>query len=153
MEKIRLAIADDSRDFCRIMKDYITTVPEIELVGMASDGLVTLEVVESKRPDVLLLDNVMPFLDGLGVLSRLADTGLKEKMKVIMISGSLSDDFVIHASRLGADYIMSRRMSADEIINKIRMVMEKPEDSVYPNLQLDNNNSKHSSVARNNTDI
>jgi two-component system response regulator (stage 0 sporulation protein A) len=125
MEKIRLAIADDSRDFCRIMKDYITTVPEIELVGMASDGLVTLEVVESKRPDVLLLDNVMPFLDGLGVLSRLADTGLKEKMKVIMISGSLSDDFVIHASRLGADYIMSRRMSADEIINKIRMVMEK----------------------------
>ena len=120
---------------------------------MASDGLVTLEVVESKRPDILLLDNVMPFLDGLGVLSRLADTGLKEKMKVIMISGSLSDDFVIHASRLGADYIMSRRMSADEIINKIRMVMEKPEDSVYPNLQLDNNNSKHSSVARNNTDI
>ena len=72
-------------------------------------------------------------------------------MKVIMISGYRT--FCNHASRLGADYIMSRRMSADEIINKIRMVMEKPEDSVYPNLQLDNNNSKHSSVARNNTDI
>lgn len=131
MDKIRLAIADDSRDFCRIMKDYISTVSDIELVGMATDGLVTLEVVESKRPDVLLLDNVMPFLDGLGVLTKLSDSGLRDKMKIIMISGSLSDDFVIHASKLGADYIMSRRMSAEEIITKIRMVMEKPELDGY----------------------
>ncbi len=127
MEKIRLAIADDSRDFCRIMKEYIATVSDIELVGMASDGLVTVELVESKRPDVLLLDNVMPYLDGLSVLARLSESGVKDNIKVIMISGSLTDDFVIHASRLGADYIMSRRMSADEIIAKIRMVMEKPE--------------------------
>lgn len=138
MEKIRLAIADDSRDFCRIMKDYISTVPDIELVGMASDGLVTLELVESKRPDVLLLDNVMPFLDGLGVLTKLSEAGLKENMKVIMISGSLSDDFVIHASKNGADYIMSRRMSADEIITKIRMVMESPEvENSYSQIRAD----------------
>jgi two-component system response regulator (stage 0 sporulation protein A) len=133
MEKIRLAIADDSRDFCRIMKDYISTVPDIEIVGMATDGLVAVELVETKRPDVLLLDNVMPFLDGLGVLAKLSEMGLKENLKVIMISGSLSDDFVIHASKLGSDYIMSRRMSAEEIIKKIRMVVEKPDiDSVYP---------------------
>lgn len=133
MEKIRLAIADDSRDFCRIMKDYISTVPDIEIVGMASDGLVAVELVENKCPDVLLLDNVMPFLDGLGVLTKLSESGIKERMKVIMISGSLSDDFVIHASKLGTDYIMSRRMSAEEIIKKIRMVVEKPDMStVYP---------------------
>lgn len=138
LEKIKLVIADDSRDFCRIFKDYLSTVPEIELVGLASDGLVTLEVIESKRPDVLLLDNVMPFLDGLGVLARLNEAGLKESLKVIMISGSLSDDFIINASRLGADYIMSRRMSVEEIINKIRMVMEKPDiDAITPNAGLD----------------
>lgn len=175
MAKIRLAIADDSRDFCRIMKDYISTTSDIELVGMASDGLVTLEVVESKRPDVLLLDNVMPFLDGLGVLTKLGESGLKDSMKIIMISGSLSDDFVIHASKLGADYIMSRRMSAEEIITKIRMVMEKPDlDSFYPNnaampsignntngMQMENvslnnqmqNKSLFSSVKRNSNDV
>ncbi|OQB15281.1 MAG: Stage 0 sporulation protein A [Firmicutes bacterium ADurb.Bin193] len=131
MDKIRLAIADDSRDFCRIMKDYIATVPDIELVGIASDGLVTLELVESKNPDVLLLDNVMPFLDGLGVLSKLCESGIKERVKIIMISGSLSDDFVINASKLGADYIMSRRMSAEEIVVKVRMVMETPELDSY----------------------
>jgi len=79
MEKIRLAIADDSRDFCRIMKDYITTVPEIELVGMASDGLVTLEVVESKRPDILLLDNVMPFWTDWGCFQGLPIPDLKKR--------------------------------------------------------------------------
>lgn len=156
MEKIRLVIADDSRDFCRIMKDFLLTVPEIELVGMASDGLVTLEIVESKRPNVLLLDNVMPFLDGLGVLTRLNEAGLKDSLKVIMISGSLSDDFVIHASKLGADYIMSRRMSADEIINKIRMVMEKPDvEAIYPNLNFNigSSNYKTSSLNRASNDI
>ena len=132
MSKIRLAIADDSRDFCRIMKDYVASEPDIELVGMASDGLVALELAESKRPDVLLLDNVMPFLDGLGVLTKLSETGLKSNMKIIMISGSLSDDFVIHASKLGTDYIMSRRMSAEEIVKKIRMVMEKPDTDALP---------------------
>ncbi len=133
MEKIRLVLADDSRDFCRIMKEYMSTVPEIELVGIATDGLVAFEIVSSKRPDVLILDNVMPFLDGLSVLSKLNESGLKETVKVIMISGSLSDDFVINASRLGADYIMSRRMSADEIVNKVKMIMETPEtDTMFP---------------------
>jgi len=137
LNRIKLVIADDSKDFCRIMRDFVATVPEIELVGMATDGLITLEIVNSKKPDVLLLDNVMPFLDGLSVLTRLNKSGLKENLKVIMISGSLSDDFVINASRLGADYIMSRRMSADEIINKIKMVMEKPDaDRLYPDVNL-----------------
>jgi two-component system response regulator (stage 0 sporulation protein A) len=146
MKKIRLAIADDSRDFCRIMRDYISTVSDIELVGLASDGLVTLEIVESKKPDVLLLDNVMPFLDGLGVLTKLGDNGLKERMKIIMISGSLSDDFVIHAGKLGADYIMSRRMSAEEIITKIRMVMEKPDLTFSRDGQRDGENAPFLSV-------
>ncbi len=147
MDKIRLVIADDSRDFCRIMKDFVATIPEIELVGMASDGLVALEIVESKRPDVLLLDNVMPFLDGLGVLAKLKETGLKENLKVIMISGSLSDGFVVNASKLGADYIMSRRMSAEEIINKIKMIMEKPDISdAYPSFNANINDRNATSL-------
>ncbi len=133
MGKIRLALADDNREFCSLVVDYISMIDDIELVGIANDGLVALELVEQKQPDVLILDNVMPQLDGLGVLARLQNVTAFKRPKVITITASLTEDFMINAYKLGADYQMSRRIDIEEIIKRVRMIMEKPKHRIPQN--------------------
>ena len=125
MEKIKLVVADDNNDFCRLMEDYVDTVDDIELVGAANDGLVALEIIKTKLPDVVILDNVMPMLDGLGVLEKLNGMVLTKRPKIITITASPTEDFMRAAHKLGADYQMSRRMDIKDILDRVRLIAEK----------------------------
>ena len=71
LQKIKILIADDNKDFCIILSEYLATQPDFEVVGIAKDGLEVIDLIESKFPDVVILDIIMPHLDGLGVLERL----------------------------------------------------------------------------------
>lgn len=71
MRKIKIVIADDNREFCEILNRLISSYEEFEVIGIAKDGVEALQIVESEKPDVLILDIIMPHLDGLEVLERL----------------------------------------------------------------------------------
>lgn len=133
MGKIRLALANNCQEFCLLMKDYISITDDIELVGIANDGLEALELVAQKQPDVLILDKVLPRLDGLGVLAKLQNIPASQKPKIITITASLTEDFMINAYKLGADYQMSCRIDIEEIIKRVRMIMENPTNSFLKN--------------------
>jgi two-component system response regulator (stage 0 sporulation protein A) len=130
MIKIRLALEDTDLEFCLIVKGYISIIDDIELVGIANDGLEAFELIKQKHIDVLLLHNVMPSLDGLGVLARLQNLALFKKPKIIIINDSIADDFMKVAYKLGADYEVSRRIDIEEIIKCVRMVIKKPTDNI-----------------------
>ena len=76
MKKITLGIADDNREFCEILTDYFAEYEEIEVAFVCHDGLKTLEYIRRKQPDILILDMVMPHMDGLGVLEGINDLEL-----------------------------------------------------------------------------
>ena len=72
MNRISVLLADDNQTLLRLIADSLSRKPEIEIAGMAKDGVEALEMVQSACPDVLLLDIVMPRLDGFSTLEQLA---------------------------------------------------------------------------------
>ena len=70
MRKVNVAIADDNELMLQLLEEIISEDKELELVGKAKDGVEALEIIKDKQPDIMLLDVVMPNLDGLGVLEK-----------------------------------------------------------------------------------
>ena len=70
-EKIRVLIADDNIEFAITLNGYLEKEEEMEVIGMAKDGNEAYNMILEKEPDVVLLDVIMPHLDGLGVLEKI----------------------------------------------------------------------------------
>ncbi|WP_315372739.1 response regulator, partial [Paenibacillus xylanexedens] len=88
MQKIEVLLADDNREFTNLLAEYISEQEDMEVTGIAYNGEEVLQLLEQTRdvPDVLILDIIMPHLDGLGVLERLRDLNLSPQPKVIMLT-------------------------------------------------------------------
>ena len=85
-EKVRVLVADDNKDFCNVLKDFLSSQEGIEVAGVAYDGKEAFDMVIETRPDVLLMDIVMPRIDGLGVLTKINKATLEKKPSTIIIS-------------------------------------------------------------------
>ena len=85
-EKIKIVLADDNKDFCQVLKEYLSNESDIEILGIAKDGIEALDLVKKTQPDLLVLDVIMPHLDGIGVLEKIAMTNLKKVPVCIMLS-------------------------------------------------------------------
>ena len=72
MDKFNVAIADDNEKMLRLLGDIVAKDAELEVVGAAKDGVEAYELIKNKQPDVMLLDIVMPKLDGLSVLDKMS---------------------------------------------------------------------------------
>ena len=76
--KISVIIADDNKEFCSILNDYLLNQRDIVVTGIAKDGREALTLIEEKQPDLVVLDIIMPHLDGLGVLEKLNSMNLEK---------------------------------------------------------------------------
>ncbi len=65
MERIKILIADDHRDFRKVVHEFLDRLPNVSVVGEAADGREVIESVERLQPDVVLMDIAMPFASGL----------------------------------------------------------------------------------------
>ena len=119
MNRISVLLADDNQTLLRLIADSLSRKPEIEIAGMAKDGVEALEMVRSACPDVLLLDIVMPRLDGFSTLEQLARLDLPKRPHVIMLTGLTRDDFISRAMRLGADYYMIKPFDMQMLYTRI----------------------------------
>lgn len=73
MNKINVAIADDNQRTVEMMTELLEQESDIEVIASADDGEEALRIIKEKQPDVVLLDIIMPKLDGIGVLERFAN--------------------------------------------------------------------------------
>lgn len=96
MSQITIAIADDNERMAHAFEEVLSNQNDMKVVGIAFDGLTAVSLVKEKRPDVLLLDLVMPKLDGLGVLEELQEEGIGTKTKVLILTASGQDLSLIH---------------------------------------------------------
>lgn len=123
MKNISVLIADDNKDFCDILSEYLGKQDDLEISGIAKDGLEAIELVSKKSPDVLVLDIIMPHLDGLGVLERLSTMNLSKFPKVIVLSAVGQDKITQRAISLGADYYVVKPFDFEIFIKRIRQLM------------------------------
>ncbi len=109
--KKTLVIADDNSSLTLSLTEYFATLDGYDVVGVAGNGVEALNLVERFAPDFLLLDIVMPEMDGFGVLSAL---GVKRPI-VIMMSQLATDGFVQKALRYGASYFLAKPFSMETL--------------------------------------
>lgn len=123
MEKLNVAIADDNERMLHLLSTIVGSDDELNLVGTARDGEEAYRVIREKSPDVVLLDIIMPKLDGLGVLDKVkADHHLKKAPKFIMISAIGREKITEDAFEKGADYYIMKPFDNDMIVERIKSV-------------------------------
>ena len=79
MDRIRVLVADDNNLMREIIIDSLAEDEQIEVVGSAADGTEAIELIREHRPDVVLLDLVMPKTDGIGVMEAIREDGSFDK--------------------------------------------------------------------------
>lgn len=121
MGKLNVAIADDNETMLRLLDDIIRTDEELEVVGTAKDGEAAYQLIKNKEPDVVLLDIVMPKVDGLGVLDMVhKDTSIKKTPSFIMVSAIGREKITEDAFELGADYYIMKPFDNETVIRRIK---------------------------------
>ncbi|MBU3159766.1 sporulation transcription factor Spo0A [Clostridium frigoris] len=125
MEKsnIKVIITDDNDDFCDILNEYLFYQKGIVVTGIAKDGVQAIKLIEEKKPDLVIIDIIMPFIDGLGVLERLNTMNLNPKPHIIVLSAVGSEITRKRAMSLGADYYIVKPFDMKLFIKKVRKMV------------------------------
>lgn len=128
MHKIEVLLADDNREFTNLLSEYISEQSDMSVSGVAYNGEEVLRHLDETRkvPDVLILDIIMPHLDGLGVLERLKEMNLSPMPKIIMLTAFGQENITQKAVQLGASYYILKPFDMDVLANRIRQLVGNP---------------------------
>lgn len=119
-QSIRIAIVDDHPVFVEAIHRLLAAESDFEVVAQAYDGEEALEALQRHNPDILLLDLLMPRLDGFGVLQRIG--ALRCKTKTIVLTAVEDEAAHVLAMRYGAFGIVHKRMLTQFLMAGIRKV-------------------------------
>lgn len=124
MGQIRVAIADDNERMVDILDSIVKRDSEIRIVGKANNGEEVYRMIKEKEPDVVLLDLIMPKLDGLSVMERInQDRTIKKHPKFIVISAIGQEGITEDAFNLGAYYYIMKPFDNEMVLNRVRSIM------------------------------
>ena len=123
MDKLNVAVADDNERILDLFGTLIENDRELELVGSADNGKDLYEIIRQKQPDVVLLDIIMPKMDGLTMMEKVnQDTTLKKHPAFIVVSAVGQDRITEDAFNLGAAYYILKPFDNVMLLNRIKNV-------------------------------
>lgn len=132
---IKVAVADSNQEFTSLIQEYFAQQPDIELVGVAHDGNRLLDIIEEKEPDIVVLDIIMPYLDGIGVLEQLKASA-KKRPKVILLTALGQETMIQRMVGLGADYYILKPFNMDLLLNRIKQLAMVTEQQAIPKVTI-----------------
>lgn len=118
----KVLICDDNEEFVNSIVGEFSRSDAVEITDVCQNGAQALMCIERNRPDVLVLDLVMPEVDGFSVLSKIDKTN----MRVVVVSALNRDVFISKAVSLGADYYMTKPINARLLLERILESQPKP---------------------------
>ena len=123
MEKLNVAVADDNERMVEVLGKIIEEDKDLELVGKAHNGEEICNIIREKEPDVVVLDIIMPKMDGLAVMERFVhDSSLKKIPAFIVVSAVGKERITEDAFSLGADYYVLKPFDNRMLLNRIKHV-------------------------------
>jgi NarL family two-component system response regulator LiaR len=131
IEAIRVLIADDHAIVREGLRALIDTEPGMELVGEASDGAEAIQLARSLKPDVLLLDMLMPRKDGLEVIAEIKQHELETR--ILVLTSFAEDEKVFPAIKAGAQGYLLKDTTPHSLLQAIRDV-HHGESSLHPTI-------------------
>ena len=128
MGKLNVAIADDNEKIVDLLGSIIAKDKDLELVGRANNGEEIYDIIKDKEPDVVLLDIIMPKMDGLTVMEKIShDTSVHKMPSFIVISAVGQDRITENAFGLGADYYILKPFDNNMVLNRIKNIRNTTE--------------------------
>ncbi len=120
MVKVRVLIADEEALFREGVRVLLKTYKDIEIVGKATNGKETIEIVQEQNPDVVLVNIAMPILDGAEVTHRIREEN--SDIKVLLLTQYEDRDRILSGLKAGADGYIPKRAAASDLVSAIQAV-------------------------------
>lgn len=150
MGKINVAIVDDNERMVNLLEDILSEDADIEIVGKSDNGIDALEMIKSKEPDVVLLDLIMPKLDGLGVMEKVRkDTEYKKSPSFIVITAIGQEGVTESAFELGANYYIMKPFDNNMVLSRIKQLKGNNHNKLIDNHRVSAYENKNAYMERN----
>jgi two-component system response regulator (stage 0 sporulation protein A) len=131
-EKIKVMIVDDNVEFVKLLTMFVDSQKDMEVVGSLNDGSAVVTKIKEWKPDVLLLDIIMPERDGLAVLEDLDESALEKRPNIVVMSAIGQEKITSKAMALGASYYVIKPFDLDTLVGRLRELTETV-TAVYEN--------------------
>jgi two-component system, NarL family, response regulator LiaR len=122
MTRIRLLVVDDQTVVREGLAAILANYSDIEVIGQASDGMQALEIIKQAKPNVVLLDLVMPGLDGLATIPRIRE--IAPNTRILVVTSFAESDRVYQAIKAGALGYILKDATRDQLVQSIRDVAQ-----------------------------
>lgn len=121
MAELNIAIADDNRQTLEMLGEILESEKDYHVVGKADNGNEAYNMIMRTKPDVVLLDIVMPGMDGISVMEKVkSNEEFKENTSFIMVTAASSENLTADAFKLGASYYIMKPFTRDSVLDKLK---------------------------------
>ena len=132
MNDMRIMLVDDSAEQRRGLREYLQRQENMRIAAECGTGLEALEALAKTPVDVIILDIIMPQMDGYSFLEELNRQKLENPPQVIVVSALGRDDFIMRAVELGARFYMIKPIDMNTLTSRIREVCGQAQDTPLP---------------------
>lgn len=134
MEKLKVEIADDNEETLKLLEDILKDEKDINLVGKAHNGAEAYDMIMSKKPDVVVMDLVMPKMDAISVMDKFKDKDESEKKPHFIILSAIGQEKIVESAvNYGATYYLMKPFEPETVVDRIRY-FNKPLTEAFPKL-------------------
>ena len=124
MEHLSVAIADDNQKILDMLGDIISTDKDLDLVGKAKNGEEMCQIIKGRQPDVVLLDLIMPRMDGLTVMEQVSQTQSVDKRPYFIVVTAVGQERITEdAFNKGANYYVMKPFNNEMLLEKIKYII------------------------------
>ena len=117
----RILVVDDNDDVRVLVGSVLSE--EGHKVQIAADGSTALETIKSDPPDLVVLDIMMPEVDGFTVLRKMREMRVRDRVKVLILTAKTAEADWLKGYRLGADHYLTKPFTVNELLEALRMVL------------------------------
>ena len=121
-----ILIVDDNADIRRLIGTILSSTDH-EL-SYAEDGEKAVEITKAKQPDLIILDVMMPKMDGFMVLKQMRVAGLREATKVLLLTAKSSESDWVRGYKLGADSYLTKPFDPEELLSAVSELFNMTKD-------------------------
>ena len=129
MNDMRIMLVDDNAELRRTMREHLSRQENMRVTAECGTGLEALEALEKTAVDVIILDIIMPQMDGYSFLEELNRRQLENRPQVIVVSALGRDDFIMRAVENGARFYMIKPVDMNVLTGRIREVCGQAPDA------------------------
>ena len=127
MENVNVVIVDDNHMILNTLDEVISSEAGLSVIGRADNGKDAIDMIKDTQPDVVLLDLVMPQMDGITVVENIKKkTSMLKNPAFIILSAVGGEQMTEEAFQAGANYFLMKPFDKDILVNKIRRIGKRP---------------------------